>query len=66
MLEELGPYPHAALTAGLSSGKPKQGTRMLKVECPEDGYTLRTTAKWLAVGVPTCPCGTEMVAEVAE
>jgi len=42
-------------------GAPKQGTRMLKVECPVDGYTVRTTSKWLAVGFPTCPCGTEMV-----
>ncbi|WBQ03828.1 SprT-like domain-containing protein [Kribbella sp. CA-293567] len=59
----LGDYPHAALTPALSGVK-KQGTRMLKVTCPEDGYQLRTTAKWLAVGVPTCPCGTEMEAEV--
>lgn len=60
--EDLGPFPHAVLGGGSSSGPKKQGTRMLKVECPEDGYTLRTTAKWLAMGVPTCPCGTEMVA----
>jgi len=33
---------------------------MLKVSCPADGYTVRTTAKWIAVGFPTCPCGTEM------
>ena len=39
--------------------KPKQSTRMLKVLCPSCGYTLRTTARWLAVGFPTCPCGTE-------
>ena len=38
----------------------KQGTRMLKVECPKCGYTVRTTSKWLKVGVPTCPCGTLM------
>lgn len=38
----------------------KQSTRMLKVSCPDDGYTVRTTAKWIAVGFPTCPCGTEM------
>jgi hypothetical protein len=38
----------------------KAGTRMLKCECPECGYVVRTTAKWLLVGLPTCPCGTEM------
>jgi hypothetical protein len=42
-------------------GTPKQGTRMLKVVCPDDGYTVRTTAKWLGFGYPSCPCGTEMV-----
>lgn len=61
IVEELGPYPHAALSlGGATSGPKKQGTRMIKVECPDDGYTLRTTAKWLAVGLPTCPCGTVM------
>lgn len=56
---DLGEFPHAALTPALSGVK-KQGTRMLKVVCPVDGYTIRTTAKWLEVGLPTCPCGTEM------
>lgn len=45
----------------LHSGPAKQGTRMLKLECPCCGYTVRTTAKWLAVGVPSCPTGTEMI-----
>ena len=36
----------------------------VKIECPEDGYTVRTTSKWLDIGLPTCPCGTEM--EVSE
>lgn len=45
----------------LHSGPAKQGTRMLKLECPCCGYTVRTTAKWLAVGVPSCPTGTPMV-----
>jgi len=40
----------------------KQTTRLVKVECPDCGYTLRTTAKWLEVGLPTCCCGCEMVA----
>ncbi len=45
----------------VSSGPRAQGTRMLKLACPEDGYTVRTTAKWLAIGVPSCPCGQEMI-----
>jgi hypothetical protein len=56
--ERLGDYPHSVLKP---SGKEKvQTTRMLKLECPEDGYIVRTTAKWLDVGYPSCPCGTEM------
>lgn len=59
----LGAYPHAALSAADGLGSvPKQGTRMLKVECPESGYTLRTTAKWLdAYGAPICPCHGEVM-----
>lgn len=73
MTAELGPYPHAALNpTGTRPGKPtpgpgggggyigKQTTRMLKLVCPDDGYTVRTTRKWIDVGLPTCPCGTEM------
>lgn len=56
---ELGPYPHQALT--LTDGARKvQTTRMLKLTCPTCGYTARTTAKWIEVGLPTCPCGEEM------
>lgn len=55
---ELGPYPHAALTPGVKH-KP-QATRMLKVVCGACGYQVRTTRKWLDLGVPTCPCGTVM------
>lgn len=60
---DLGEFPHAAMTGGgTGSGPKKQGTRMLKVECPDDGYVVRTTAKWLAMGTPTCPCGATMEA----
>ena len=58
LAEHLGPYPHARLTG--TNGRKKQGTRMLKVVCPSCGYTVRTTQKWLDVGLPTCPCGSEM------
>ena len=73
----LGDYPHGALEASKSrkeapvdpSGKPipfhsgprTQTTRMVKVVCPCCGYTVRTTAKWLTVGLPFCPSGTAMV-----
>lgn len=55
----VGPYPHKALKI---EGDPstKQTTRMLKVHCLACGYVVRTTQKWLDVGLPTCPCGHEM------
>lgn len=34
---------------------PKQTTRMIKCACPECGYTVRTTARWLEIGAPICP-----------
>jgi len=65
IVSSLGDFPHAAMLAGgASSGPKKQSTRMLKVECPADGYIVRTTAKWLELGVPTCPCGEVMEAAV--
>lgn len=58
---EIGAYPHSALKpAEMEKQEPKQGTRMLKLECPEDGYIVRTTQKWLDVGTPSCPCGSQM------
>lgn len=57
--EALGEYPHKAINLGAGDVK-KQTTRMRKVTCPTDGYTARTTAKWLEVGLPSCPCGAQM------
>jgi hypothetical protein len=54
---KVGPYPHASLDR---SQVKKQSTRLIKALCPECGYTIRTTAKWIENGLPTCPCGTEM------
>lgn len=46
------------------AGPPVQGTRMLKCQCPECGYTVRTTRKWIDVATPVCPVdGAEMPAE---
>ena len=54
MLPLLGEYPHAKLDPKLSGVK-KQGTRMVKCECPSCSYTVRTTRKWLELGAPRCP-----------
>lgn len=62
--KRLGEYPHAKLKH--SDAPPKQGTRMILVKCPVCEYQCRTTRKWLEVGVPTCPCGTEMIEEGGE
>jgi hypothetical protein len=64
----MGDYPHAKMTVG-SGGKgtmPKvQGTRMIKVTCECCGYSVRTTQKWIDKGLPACPNGTEMTAELS-
>lgn len=59
ILPLLGAYPHAAVDP---NARKKQGTRMIKLVCPETGYTVRTTKKWLEHGYPTSPAGFEMVA----
>lgn len=51
---EIGPMPHHGLTA-IGRDTKKQGTRMVKCECPDCGYTARTTRKWLDIGAPICP-----------
>lgn len=53
-VENAGPYPHSALSP---ISLTKQGTRMLKLVCGLCGYTIRTTQKWVEVGLPTCVCG---------
>jgi hypothetical protein len=58
LVRELGAFPHASLLA--TAQHKVQRTRLLKVECPSCGYTARITAKWIAVGLPTCPCDTRM------
>lgn len=65
----MGDYPHARMLTGhlgndgeiLKGGGKTQTTRMIKVMCPADGYTVRMTRKWLdQLGTPTCPCGKAM------
>lgn len=64
---ELGDYPHAILNpSSAADDKPKQTTRMLKAVCPQEGYTVRLTRKWVDVGLPYCPCGMEMELEIKD
>jgi len=58
VVKEIGKYPHAELKH--SNAPKKQSTRMLKLECGDCGYTVRTTRKWIEVGLPVCPCGTTL------
>ncbi len=60
--QTLGPYPHDTLQ-GLTTGKKKDGTRQLKCVCPACGYTIRTSQKWVDMGLPTCTCGEEFIRE---
>lgn len=63
---DLGAYPHAALNPNMRPTK-KQSTRLLKMVCMKDGYTIRTTRKWIdELGAPTCACGREFVEEESE
>ena len=82
--ETLGPYPGSyvdlskaftpvpvgpdGVPVPISSGGPKQSTRMLKVTCQEEecpciGYSVRLARKWLEMGAPKCPMGHDMVSE---
>lgn len=50
--DQLGIYPHGALSL---ANRKKQGTRLVKCQCPHCGYTVRTTAKWIEFsGPPYC------------
>ncbi len=68
ILAEIGPLPHAELRIPtnrdsepadpriISTAPPKQGTRLLKAQCDQCGYTCRITKKWItAAGSPLCP-----------
>lgn len=60
--DSIGTYPHEGLVPLME--EKKQSTRMLKLECGGGdeaaggcGYVLRTTKKWIEIGLPTCACG---------
>jgi hypothetical protein len=65
VVKALGAYPHGRLDK-FTNGRKKEGTRLLKAECPECGYTVRVTRKWVDVGLPTCCCGGGFVCEEGE
>lgn len=60
VIEALGPLPYGALADGQHTGRKKQKSSLLKVECPECGWLARVTAKHidghdhLTCAVPDC------------
>ncbi|MBN2711873.1 MAG: SprT-like domain-containing protein [Planctomycetes bacterium] len=63
VIPNLGEYPHAQLT-GACTGKKKQTTRMIKLECPTCGMVIRTTKTWIEnTGQPICACDGQSVFE---
>jgi len=57
-LRKLGRYEHRKLDATefeIADKPKKQGTRMIKCECEGCGYIVRTTQKWVDVGIVNCP-----------
>jgi len=45
IIEALGPLPHAAIKP--TNGAKKQSTRMIKCECKDCGFVMRTSSKWI-------------------
>lgn len=58
LAEDIGKYPHVKLTPTIK--EKVQTTRMVKLECGICGYIVRTTRKWIDMGLPLCPEGDEM------
>lgn len=62
-LQIMPDFPGAILSPANGEGVKKEkgpGSRLVKCQCPDCEYTIRTTAKWIEVGLPVCPCGTEL------
>lgn len=75
IIDAIGPYPHAELGTGEAADKPKkQNTRQCRVTCPECRdddtgkalYIVRMSQSTIDIGLPTCPCGAEMVQDAPE
>lgn len=58
------PCSHGIGSRGGKSRGVGSGSRMVKVSCLECGYTVRTSMKWLKVGLPRCPTHKEMTPDV--
>jgi len=56
IIESIGSYPHAKIDY---SQQKKQTTRMIKATCVDCDYVIRTSQKWVALGLPVCCCGGE-------
>jgi len=50
----LGEFPHKKMDVNLA--RPKQGTRQLKIECSDCGFTARASAKWVFQMPPNAGC----------
>jgi hypothetical protein len=70
IIEELGELPYGALSGGESSARKKQGTSLLKLECPVCGFLARVTKKHIAphafLNCPVPDCSGELVCEELE
>jgi hypothetical protein len=59
---QLPPFPTEGLPP--TSNDNKDGIRQIKCVCPACGFTMRTSAKWIAKGLPRCACGTQIVSTI--
>ena len=61
VLDALGPLPYAELRDGIHTGRPKQKTNLLKVECSDCGWLARVTGKHITphthLNCPVPGCG---------
>jgi len=56
IIESIGTYPHSKIDY---TQQKKQTTRMIKASCQYCGYVIRTSLKWVEMGLPSCCCGGE-------
>lgn len=68
LAKKLGKFPHSAIKKSAKGPKPKQGTRMIKMECQSCGFICRASmSKILETGAPFCACNRkQMSVEVPE